>query len=136
MGRDSSRYPLSILCLPKLKKSRSSCGNQREWEKQKVLGLSKRLLFLPIGIETYGSWGTEGLKLIKTIGIKLKEVTGERKSTFFFHTKYLHSHSERKCKLCNGHSPPIRRSGWNFWIPHYSTAVKKTFIPNGRCFLI
>ena len=39
--------------------------------------------FVPIGIETYGSWGTEGLKLIKTIGQKLKEATGERQSTFF-----------------------------------------------------
>ena len=39
--------------------------------------------FVPIGIETYGSWCPEGLHLIKAIGQKMKEVTGERRSTFY-----------------------------------------------------
>ena len=39
--------------------------------------------FVPVGIETFGAWGPEGHKLIKEIGKKLKEVTGEQRSTFF-----------------------------------------------------
>ena len=51
--------------------------------KKKYQELANDYYFVPIGIETYGSWGPEGLKLMKTIGAKLKEATGERKSTFF-----------------------------------------------------
>ena len=39
--------------------------------------------FVPVGLETFGSWGPEGHKLIKDIGKKLKEVTGEPRSTFY-----------------------------------------------------
>ena len=39
--------------------------------------------FVPVGIETFGAWGPNGHKLIKEIGKKLKEVTGEQRSTFF-----------------------------------------------------
>ena len=39
--------------------------------------------FVPIGIETFGAWGQEGHKLVKEIGKKLKEVTGEPRSTFY-----------------------------------------------------
>ena len=39
--------------------------------------------FAPVGIETFGTWGQEGHKLIKEIGKRLKEVTGEQRSTFF-----------------------------------------------------
>ena len=38
---------------------------------------------MPIGIESFGTWGREGHKLIKEIGKRLKEVTGEKRSTFF-----------------------------------------------------
>ena len=31
----------------------------------------------------FGAWGSEGHKLIKEIGNKIKEVTGENRSTFF-----------------------------------------------------
>ena len=40
-------------------------------------------LFIPICIETFGSWGNMGHKLIKDIGKKLKEASGEPRSTFF-----------------------------------------------------
>ena len=38
---------------------------------------------MPIGLETFGPWGPEGHKLIKDIGKKLKEVTGEPRSTLY-----------------------------------------------------
>ena len=33
--------------------------------------------------ETYGAYGPQGIKLIKQIGKKMKEATGEKLSTFF-----------------------------------------------------
>ena len=36
-----------------------------------------------IGIETLGSWGQEGIKLVKAIGRKIAEVTGEKRSSAF-----------------------------------------------------
>ena len=38
---------------------------------------------MPVGLETYGSWGPEGHKLLKAIGKKVMEVTGEKRSTFY-----------------------------------------------------
>ena len=39
--------------------------------------------FTPIAIETYGAWGTESHKIIKEIGKKVMETTGEKRSTFY-----------------------------------------------------
>ena len=65
-------------------KNPGAAAETREMEKtKKYHELAKDYYFVPIGIKTYGSWGSEGLKLIKTIGAKMKEATGERKSTFF-----------------------------------------------------
>ena len=38
---------------------------------------------MPVAVETFGAWGSQGLKLIKEIGRKISDVTGERRSTFF-----------------------------------------------------
>ena len=34
-------------------------------------------------METFGAWGSQGLKLIKEIGSRIREVTREKRSTFF-----------------------------------------------------
>ena len=54
------------------------------------------------------------------------------------HSKYLHGYTERKRKLCTGHSPPLGRPGGNIRIRHNPTWFKwkKTLIPNGRRCLI
>ena len=65
-------------------KSAGAAADLREAEKKtKYVNLSRDYLFIPVGIETFGSWGNEGLKLIKDIGKKLKEASGEPRSTFF-----------------------------------------------------
>ena len=65
-------------------KNPGAAAEIREIEKtKKYQELANDYHFIPIGMETYGSWGPEGLKLIKTIGKKLKEETGERRSTFY-----------------------------------------------------
>ena len=39
--------------------------------------------FVPVAVETFGAWGSQGLKLIKEIGRKICDVTGEKRSTFY-----------------------------------------------------
>ena len=38
---------------------------------------------MPIAVETFGGWGPEGASVIKTLGKKIQEKTGEKRSTFF-----------------------------------------------------
>ena len=39
--------------------------------------------FVPEGIETYGAYGPQGFKLVKQIGKKNQEATGEKLATFY-----------------------------------------------------
>ena len=45
--------------------------------------ITKDYYMVPIAVETFGAWGPEGAKLIKAIGEKIKNLTGEKRSTFF-----------------------------------------------------
>ena len=38
---------------------------------------------MPVGIETYGAYGPQGIKLVKQIGKKIQEATGEKLATFY-----------------------------------------------------
>ena len=38
---------------------------------------------MPVGIETFGAYGPQAIKLIKQIGKKIQEATGEKLSTFY-----------------------------------------------------
>ena len=49
----------------------------------KYTELAQSYWFTPIGIETFGSWGSEGHKLVKEIGKRVMEETGEKRSTFY-----------------------------------------------------
>ena len=50
--------------------------------------LSNNYCFVPVGIETFGSWGFEGHKLVKEIGKKVMEETGEKDLLFTFFNPY------------------------------------------------
>ena len=39
--------------------------------------------FVPVALETFGSWGKEGLKFIKDLGSRIGELSGEKRSTNF-----------------------------------------------------
>ena len=39
--------------------------------------------FIPIAVETFGSWGQQGHSLVKEIGQKLCDITGDKRSTFY-----------------------------------------------------
>ena len=43
--------------------------------------LLRNYIFVPIAVETFGSWGPRGLKFIKEIGKKIKEKTGNKNAT-------------------------------------------------------
>ena len=45
--------------------------------------LCKDFIFTPIAVETFGSWGQDGLSLIKEIGRKICNTTGEKRSSFY-----------------------------------------------------
>ena len=65
-------------------KSASAAAVTRETQKiSKYTTLAENYQFTPIGVETFGSWGPEGIKLIKSIGRKVMEVTGEKRSASF-----------------------------------------------------
>ena len=55
----------------------------REEEKSKHYQELTNYMFIPVAVETYGAWGQQGLKFIKEIGRKMRDVTGEKRSTFF-----------------------------------------------------
>ena len=70
---------LKFLCLVKDRE-----GTERENKKtDKYSNLSDNYHFVPVGTETYGAFGPKGLKLLKTIGHKIKEATGEKRATSF-----------------------------------------------------
>lgn len=71
----------------KLQRMKSSCKRAggavrcRECvKKTKYSSLDDRFCFVPIAIETLGTWGDEGKKLIDEIGEKLSEKTRENRS--------------------------------------------------------
>jgi len=58
----------------------------RLWEerkKRKYAHLLNRFIFIPVAMETTGVWGEEGLHLMKAIGHRLADATGEMRATSF-----------------------------------------------------
>jgi hypothetical protein len=75
------------LCKSYVKKASTEVGSAaagREDKKvDKYSNLSENYHFVPVGIETYGAYGPQAIKLIKQIGKKIQEATGEKQSTFY-----------------------------------------------------
>ena len=64
-------------------KKAGSAAESREDEKSKHYKDLTNYHFVPVAVETFGAWGPQGLKLIKDIGKRICEVSGEKRSTFF-----------------------------------------------------
>ena len=61
-----------------------AAADQRENKKNdKYKELAQNYWFIPVGIESMGAWGTEGHKLVKNIGNKVAEETGEKRATSY-----------------------------------------------------
>merc|ERR1712086_586205 len=75
------------LCKSYVKKASKEVGSAaagREAKKvDKYSNLSDYYHFVPVGIETYGAYGPQGIKLVKQIGKKIQDATGEKLSTFY-----------------------------------------------------
>ena len=66
-----------------------AAADSRECGKtMKYTELAEKYWFVPVGVETLGSWGTEGHKLIKNIGKKVMEETGEKRKPHFFFRQF------------------------------------------------
>ena len=67
---------------------------------EKYSNLSDNCHFVPMSIETYGAYGPIGIKLVKLIGKKNQDATGEKLSTFHLFPKIsMAIHTTRQCGL-------------------------------------
>jgi len=75
------------LCDSYVKKaSKEACSEQlieKTKKIEKYSNLSDNYYFIPVGAETYGAFGPQGLNLLKQIGKKIQVVTGEKRSTYY-----------------------------------------------------
>ncbi|XP_021957065.1 uncharacterized protein LOC110853130 [Folsomia candida] len=70
--------------LPETVRHQGAAATKAEDRKKKLYAfLLDRLIFMPVAIETTGTWGQEGLSFIKEIGQRIATATGEPRSTTF-----------------------------------------------------
>ena len=76
--------PGCVSYVRKSSKEACSAAAQREDKKiEKYQNFTDNYHFEPVGIETYGAFGPKGLKLLKKIGQRIHEATGEKRSTSY-----------------------------------------------------
>ena len=65
------------------KNSAAAAEKASKMKLAKYEDIQKNYLMIPIAIETFGAWGSDGLSFIKSIGQKIKRISGNKKSTFY-----------------------------------------------------
>ena len=65
------------------KQSGSAAEKAEKSKLAKYEEISKDYYMVPVAVETFGAWGPEGACLIKSIGKKIQDQTGEKRSTFY-----------------------------------------------------
>jgi hypothetical protein len=75
------------LCKSYVKKASKEVGSAAAGGENKKVdkysNLSDYYHFVPVGIETYGAYSPQGIKLVKQIGKKIQDATSEKLSTFY-----------------------------------------------------
>jgi hypothetical protein len=61
----------------------STAAGREDKKVEKYSNLSDHYHFVPVGIETYGAYRPQGIKLVKQISKKIHDATGEKLSTFY-----------------------------------------------------
>ena len=61
----------------------AAADSREKGKNEKYSELAEKYFFIPVGVESLGSWGSEGHKLVKEIGEKVAEQTGEKRATSF-----------------------------------------------------
>ena len=78
---------MDTLCKLYVKKAAKDVGSAATGRKDKKVdkysNFSDHYHFMPVGIETYGAYGPQGIKPVKQIGKKIQNATGEKVSTFY-----------------------------------------------------
>ena len=65
------------------KEAGSAAAGREDKKVDKYSNLSEFYHFVPVGVETYGAYGPQGIKLVKQIGKKIQDATGEKLSTYY-----------------------------------------------------
>ena len=65
------------------KKAGAAAEKAEKGKLSKYEEIQKDYYMVPVAVETFGAWGPEGISLVQTIGKKLQDLTGEKRSTFF-----------------------------------------------------
>ena len=65
------------------KRAGSAAEKAEKAKLNKYEEIEKDYYMVPIAVETFGAWGPESARLIKSIGKKIQDHTGEKRSTFF-----------------------------------------------------
>src|SRR5208282_5240566 len=75
---------LAISHLPGCSTQAGKAAEEAEASKRvKYRSLEDRFIFYPLGLETFGTWGPAAKELISAIGSRIKERTGEPRSSEF-----------------------------------------------------
>ena len=83
MGRHSTGHIRGFPPGPYISR-RWSCGRTRSrTEDIQILGLAAHYDFVPVAVETMGSWSDNAILFIKSLGKRLTEATGDRQETFY-----------------------------------------------------
>ena len=66
----------------------SAAAGREDKKVEKYNNLSDKYHFVPVGVETYGGYGPQGITLVKQINEKIQEVSCEKLFTFFYSKVY------------------------------------------------
>ena len=69
--------------LPSSKRAGAVAARREAEKKNKYINLIDRFHFVPIAIESCGSWGCEGLNFIKELGQRLSQFSGDTRASSF-----------------------------------------------------
>ena len=77
-----------------VKEAGSAAAGREDKKVDKYSNLSHHYLFVPMGIETYGAYGPQGIKLFKQISKKIQDATGENCLLFTYSRVYQWQYKE------------------------------------------
>ena len=66
---------------------------------------------MPVGVETYGAYSPQGIKLVKQIGKKIQDTTGELLSTFYLVFQSISMALQKSNTVCVMGCPKDTSSG-------------------------
>ena len=95
----------------------SAAGEAEKKKISKYSGLLNRFIFVPIGFETFGPWGTEAKAFIASLGKKLREKTGESRSAEFLKQRFSIEIQRGNAASVLGIIPPTKAFDEVFFVP-------------------